>query len=271
MSALPSSSHHVSDPSDTTIDTVVLAARVRHYLKSNQIHWTRFASLVLGVSQSRLSILLGKPRPWGELGRRVQALYERMQLWMDTRATYGNNPYQKEKQSVKRPRGGMRGSRMVAASRNKRPRSLFEVEENVELLTKQEDLTAMQMATKQEDITAVENMMEELNGGCNVVEDGLTHMNGGSKVVEDGLAHMNGSCNVVEDGLAHIDWEDELGLAPPAHFETNTETVEMVPVPTDTQVFSVMILEENLEEPGTYLLSIPEVPDVEDGEEISAD
>ena len=98
MSALPSSSHDVSDPGDTTIDTVVLAARVRHYLKSNQIHWTRFASLVLGVSQSRLSILLGKPRPWGELGRRVQALYERMQLWMDTRATYGNNPYQKEKQ-----------------------------------------------------------------------------------------------------------------------------------------------------------------------------
>ena len=243
MSALPSSSHHVSDPSDTTIDTVVLAARVRHYLKSNQIHWTRFASLVLGVSQSRLSILLGKPRPWGELGRRVQALYERMQLWMDTRATYGNNPYQKEKQPVKRLRGGFRGSRMVAASRNKRPRSLFEVEENVELLTKQEDLAAMQMATKQEDITAVENMMEELNGGC----------------------------NVVEDGLAHIDWEDELGLVPPVQMEANTETVEMVPVPTDTQVFSVMILEENLEEPGTYLLSIPEAPDVEDGEEISAD
>ena len=243
MSALPSSSHHVSDPSDTTIDTVVLAARVRHYLKSNQIHWTRFASLVLGVSQSRLSILLGKPRPWGELGRRVQALYERMQLWMDTRATYGNNPYQKDKQPVKRFRGGIRGSRMVAASRNKRPRSLFEVEENVELLTKQEDLAAMQMATKQEDITAVENMMEELNGAS----------------------------NVVEDGLAHIDWENELGLVPPVQIEANTETVEMVPVPTDTQVFSVMILEENLEEPGTYLLSIPEAPDVEDGEEISAD
>ena len=257
MSALPSSSHHVCDPSDTTIDTVVLAARVRHYLKSNQIHWTRFASLVLGVSQSRLSILLGKPRPWGELGRRVQALYERMQLWMDTRATYGNNPYQKEKQCVKRPRGGMRGSRMVAASRNKRPRSLFEVEENVELLTKQEDLAAMHniiqeenvsrarevSVTKQEDIVAVENMMEELNDNC----------------------------NVVEDGLAHIDWEDQLGLAPPVQMEANTETVEMVPVPTDTQVFSVMILEENLEEPGTYLLSIPEAPDVEDGEEISAD
>jgi len=256
MSTPPSFSHHASKLSDTTIDTTVLAARVRHYLKSNQIHWTRFASLVLGVSQSRLSILLGKPRPWEELGRRVQALYERMQLWMDTRATYGNNPYQKEK-PVKRPRGGIKGSRMVAASRNKRPRSLFEVEENVELLTKQEDLAALHniiqeenlsraedvSVTKQEDIVAVENMMEELNG----------------------------KCNVVEDGLAHMDWEAQLGLAPPEQMEANTGTVEMVPVPTDTQVFSVMILEENLEEPGTYLLSIPEVPHVEDGGEISAD
>ena len=256
MSTPPSFSHHVSDPSGTTIDTTVLAARVRHYLKSNQIHWTRFASLVLGVSQSRLSILLGKPRPWEELGRRVQALYERMQLWMDTRATYGNNPYQKEK-PVKRPRGGIKGSRMVAASRKKRPRSLFEVEENVELLTKQEDLAAVNNiiqeenvsraggvnVTKQEDIVAVENMTEELYGNC----------------------------NVVEDGLAHMDWESQLGLAPPEPMETSIGTVEMVPVPTDTQVFSVMILEENQEEPGTYLLSIPEVPDVEDGGEISAD
>merc|ERR1719357_1533517 len=156
-----------------------------------------------------------------------------MQLWMDTRATYGNNPYQKEKQPVKRFRGGIRGSRMVAASRNKRPRSLFEVEENVELLTKQEDLAAMHniiqeenvsrarevSVTKQEDIVAVENMVEELNDNC----------------------------NVVEDGLAHIDWEDQLGLAPPVQMEANTGTVQMVPVPTHTQVFSVTILEENLE------------------------
>ena len=107
-----------------------------------------------------------------------------------------------------------------------------------ENLSRAEDVSV----TKQEDIVAVENMMEELNG----------------------------KCNVVEDGLAHMDWEAQLGLAPSEHMEANTGTVEMVPVPTDTQVFSVMILEENLEEPGTYLLSIPEVADVEDGGDVVA-
>ena len=75
------------------LDTAELAARVRHYLKFNQIQSARFGSLVLGVSQGRLSTLLGHPRPWDQLGPRVRALYARLHLWMDTRATYSNNPH----------------------------------------------------------------------------------------------------------------------------------------------------------------------------------
>jgi hypothetical protein len=127
------------------LDTATLAHKVRHYLKYNQIHHTRFASLMLGISQSRLSILLGKPWPWTELSRWVQVLYERMQLWMETRATYGNNPYQREKKVVKKTRG------KVATKMTKRPRSLFEVQENVELLMKQEDLTAVQNIVEESD------------------------------------------------------------------------------------------------------------------------
>ena len=86
-----------SGAQEPEIDTAVLAERVRHYLKANQIQWTRFSSLVLGVSQGRLSILLGKPKPWQQLAPRVRALYQRMLLWMDTKATFGNNPYMKVK------------------------------------------------------------------------------------------------------------------------------------------------------------------------------
>ena len=59
----------------TTVDTASLSTTVRHYLKTNQIQWGRFSSLVLGVSQSRLSTLLSKPQPWHLLKRREQALY----------------------------------------------------------------------------------------------------------------------------------------------------------------------------------------------------
>jgi len=81
----------------TEINTSELCDRVKHYLKFNQINWERFAKLLLGISQSRLSTLLNHPRPFHLLSKRVQALYERMQLWMDTKATYGNNPYAKDK------------------------------------------------------------------------------------------------------------------------------------------------------------------------------
>ena len=112
-----------SGAQEPEINTAVLAERVRHYLKANQIQWTRFASLVLGVSQGRLSILLGKPKPWQQLAPRVRALYQRMLLWMDTKATFGNNPYmkvKKEKPIVKREK------KIPAVKRVKRKKSLFD-------------------------------------------------------------------------------------------------------------------------------------------------
>jgi len=112
-----------SDVQEAEVDTAAVAERVRYYLKFNQIQWTRFASLVLGVSQGRLSTLLGKPKPWQQLAPRVQALYQRMQLWMDTKATFGNNPYmkvKKEKPVVNRRR------KTPSIKREKRRRSLFE-------------------------------------------------------------------------------------------------------------------------------------------------
>merc|ERR1719369_1012162 len=110
------------------VDTASLSLAVRHYLNSNQIQWGRFASLVLGISQSRLSTLLGKARPWHLLTKRVQALYERMQLWMDTRATYGNNPYAREKKKSK-----SKGKQGSGGGLKKRPRSLLDLEENAKL------------------------------------------------------------------------------------------------------------------------------------------
>ena len=106
------------------LDTEALAQRVRHYLKANQIQWTRFGALVLGVSQGRLSILLGKPKPWHQLAPRVRALYQRMQLWMDTKATFGNNPYMKVKKekAVVKPKV----ERVPKAKKEKRRKSLFE-------------------------------------------------------------------------------------------------------------------------------------------------
>eukprot|EP00092_Neocalanus_flemingeri_P034716 GFUD01037777.1.p1 GENE.GFUD01037777.1~~GFUD01037777.1.p1 ORF type:complete len:228 (+),score=68.17 GFUD01037777.1:96-779(+) len=113
------------------MDTTSLSTQVRHYLKANQIHWSKFSTLVLGVTQSRLSTLLSRPRPWHLLSRRVQGLYQRMKLWMDTRATFGNNPYLTEEkpngQKSRESRG--RPGRKTSGWR-KKPRSLFDLEEN---------------------------------------------------------------------------------------------------------------------------------------------
>jgi len=120
-----------SDVQEAEVDTAAVAERVRYYLKFNQIQWTRFASLVLGVSQGRLSTLLGKPKPWQQLAPRVQALYQRMQLWMDTKATFGNNPYmkvKKEKPVVNKRR------KTPSIKREKRRRSLFEASGSSALL-----------------------------------------------------------------------------------------------------------------------------------------
>ena len=72
---------------------VAVSQRVRHYLNYNQIKWERFGRLVLGIGQARLSVLLGHPKPWETLQLRVKTYYQRMNEWMETRATYGNNPF----------------------------------------------------------------------------------------------------------------------------------------------------------------------------------
>ena len=73
---------------------------------------------MLGVSQGRLSTLLGHPRPWDQLGPRVRALYARLHLWMDTRATYGNNPHAKQRLG--------KAARGKVGKKERKPRSLIE-------------------------------------------------------------------------------------------------------------------------------------------------
>ena len=77
---------------------------MRHYLNYNEIKWAVFAREVLGVGQARLSVLLGHPKPWSELRTRVKTYYQRMLEWMDTRATYGNNPYTRRAHPPKPPK-----------------------------------------------------------------------------------------------------------------------------------------------------------------------
>ena len=73
-----------------------LCREIRHYLTFNQLRWSIFAKVVLSISQSRLSALLAKPtKPWSVLGHKVKAYYQRMREWLDKRATYGNNPFQR--------------------------------------------------------------------------------------------------------------------------------------------------------------------------------
>ena len=56
---------------EPVLDTAVLAQNVTNYLRTNQIQWTRFASLVLGISQ----VIIGQ-----RLGTK-QVLYFAYALW----------------------------------------------------------------------------------------------------------------------------------------------------------------------------------------------
>ena len=155
---------------DQELDTAAIAQRVRHYLKANQIQWTRFGTLVLGVSQGRLSILLGKPKPWRKLAPRVRALYQRMQLWMDTKATFGNNPYmkvKKEKIEVK-----PKVQRISKAKKEKRRKSLFEspgsyqpvrinIQSNQELV-EEEEQAVRELQLMREQVVIEEPVVEEV-------------------------------------------------------------------------------------------------------------
>ena len=151
------------------LDTAAIAERVRHYLKANQIQWTRFGALVLGVSQGRLSILLGKPKPWHQLAPRVRALYQRMKLWMDTKATFGNNPYmkvKKEKAAVK-----PRERKVSKAKKERRRKSLFDasgsyeplhfrVKDNQELM--EEENAVRELKFMEEQVVIEEQVVEEV-------------------------------------------------------------------------------------------------------------
>ena len=149
------------------LDTAAVAQRVRHYLKSNQIQWTRFGALVLGVSQGRLSTLLGKPKPWHQLAPRVRALYQRMQLWMDTKATFGNNPYMK----VKKEKAVVKNPRMPKAKKEKRRKSLFEASGSYEPLhfkvkeeqrILEEEKAVRELQLMEEQVVIEEGVVEEV-------------------------------------------------------------------------------------------------------------
>ena len=146
------------------LDTAAIAERVRHYLKANQIQWTRFGALVLGVSQGRLSILLGKPKPWHQLAPRVRALYQRMQLWMDTKATFGNNPYMK----VKKEKAAVK-PKVPKAKKEKRRKSLFDASGSYEPLhfnVKDQELLEEEKAVRElkleEQVVIEEQVVEEV-------------------------------------------------------------------------------------------------------------
>jgi len=111
----------------TDVDTTALSIRVKHYLKFNQISYERFARLMLGITQSRLSTLLNQPQSWEKLSERVRAYYRRLQFWMDFKATFGNNPYLKSSATSGSKPKKSSASKLCSLSK---PRSLLDVPEN---------------------------------------------------------------------------------------------------------------------------------------------
>jgi len=217
-----------SDVQEAEVDTAAVAERVRYYLKFNQIQWTRFASLVLGVSQGRLSTLLGKPKPWQQLAPRVQALYQRMQLWMDTKATFGNNPYmkvKKEKPVVNRRR------KMPSIKREKRKRSLFEASGSSALLP---------FEVK--------------------VDQGVLEEQGEQGGVEEELDHMEQQVVVEEQVIHEVVLEEP---AEPVVIENTSlgevvlgDLVDLKEACLQGQTFSLMVADVDSDQPDTYSLSL---------------
>jgi len=234
--------------STTHVDTASLSTKVRHYLKYNQIQWSRFSSLVLGVSQSRLSTLLSKPQPWHLLTRRVQAMYQRMQLWMDTRATYGNNPYYKQK-SVRQA-----GGRKKKSPASNRPRSLFEMQGNMELLKQLEDFTAAQ------------GLVEGSGGGSQapgavVIDQGdVSH-----GVIEDGevLEDMQEYNQVMMDMDQTGIQEEEETLATQSEENQEGGDDDSVLIFQEVNQSDLLgcqwVVEDNPDQPGTFKVSIIQV------------
>jgi len=217
-----------SDVQEAEVDTAAVAERVRYYLKYNQIQWTRFASLVLGVSQGRLSTLLGKPKPWQQLAPRVQALYQRMQLWMDTKATFGNNPYmkvKKEKPVVNRRR------KMPSIKREKRKRSLILIPE-----------ASGSSALLPFEVKVDQGVLEEQG----VVEEELDRMEQ-QVVVEEQVIHEV----VVEEPVEPVVIENtSLGEVVLGNL------VDLEEACLQGQTFSLMVADVDSDQPDTYSLSL---------------
>ena len=223
-------------PSSTPVDTAALSTKVRNYLKTNQIQLSRFSTLVLGVSQARLSTLLVKPQPWHLLSTKVQALYQRMQLWMDTRATYGNNPYQVEK--------------TVTGTSKKQVRSLFDLEENMEILKQLEDFTAAQYVAEE-------------NRDCEYEATGLGVVTGTSakEGIEDGVGDEDMNHAILEhsgDQKGELSQDmvslGDLGLEEKDlafNYRLEEQEVNLMDIPEECQV----MLQDNPDQPGTFKLT----------------
>ena len=248
-----------SDVQEAEVDTAAVAERVRYYLKYNQIQWTRFASLVLGVSQGRLSTLLGKPKPWQQLAPRVQALYQRMQLWMDTKATFGNNPYmkvKKEKPVVNRRR------KMPSIKREKRKRSLilipeasgssallpFEVKVDQGVLEEQgvveEELDRMEQQVVVEEQVIHEVVVEE------PVEPVVIENTSLGEVVLGNLVDLEEAClQVGSHSKPCVDiHQTALEIRGPSGWRLSTFA--------QGQTFSLMVADVDSDQPDTYSLSL---------------
>jgi len=236
---------------DIKIDPVSLSRSVRHYLTYNQIRWERFADLVLGVSQSRLSTLLSKPRSWHLLSRRVQALYERMQLWMDTRATYGNNPYLQEKTGKPNSQVNVIGKK---GKQKKKPRSLLDMEENVKLFESVKKIEATEAHEMVDDPqpskinnTLENHVIEEADAfsysrknWCDVCSYALPESQTVAEhVLMRHITNIEGLCDVC--GADAITSEDFV-----KHFTTHMKKPDVDAVPEATVAGMIIMNEESL-------------------------
>ena len=258
------------------LDTQALSERVRHYLNYNHIQYNRFSTLVLGVSQSTLSNLLSKPKPWNILSKRVQAYYERMQLWMDTRASYGSNPYHRQK--VVGQAKNKKGKRVIS----KKQRSLLEGDETIEMLRQLEDYTAskeivvegsqVQEASIFQEVIEVgelqdiaiadiaSTMSNQLMVGQTIIHE---------KVIVEQIPetqHQDFAVGVVqfEDALESL--MDMRKSSTEDNIEELKDTIVVYQMEEELPMCQVF-MEEIPEEPGTYKLSVVEVSSKETASE----
>ena len=161
---------------------------------------------------------------------------------MDTRATYGNNPYYKEK----RVRQAW-GRKEKKSSNSKKPRSLFEMKHNMELLKQLEDFTAAQ------------GLVEKSGGGSQftggvVTEQGdISHgvIQDGEVMVMDQMASQEG-----EETLATQYVENQIVGEDDSLFIYQVEDQEVNQSDLSGCRF---VVEDNPDQPGTFKLSIIQV------------